>query len=216
MPKGARRVRMKPEARREQILAAAAQVFFEKGYDHASIRDLSRAAQTSIAGMYHHFADKEQVLFSLLDFAVDQLLERQRAAAAMAGGPRQRLEAKVRALVSVVVEHRCEVTLLFHEGHRLKPEHHQIIYAKQRQSVDLLKRELAAMHEAGSLKDIEVIPATFALLGMVNWLIYWYDPKGPLDPGRVATDFGTIFLDGVLREPGGPARYPVAPGAADG
>lgn len=195
-----RRVRLRPEVRREQILAAATEVFYRKGYDHASTRDLSRAAETSIAGIYHHFTDKEHLLFAILDAAVDELLQIQVEAGRVAGGPRERLEAMVRALLNSVVRNRKQVTLLYKEDNRLSPGHRATVRAKQRQSFDLLRQELDALRAEGSLKEIGTVTATFALLGMVNWLFYWYRPEGPLGPGDLARDFCTIFLDGVLKD----------------
>ncbi len=199
METSVRRVRMKPEDRREQILAAATRVFYEKGYDHASTRDLSRAAQTSIAGIYHHFADKELVLFSLLDEAVSRLLALQEEASLTPGTPRQRVEAMVKALVQAVTENRMEVTLLFKEEHRLSPEHRVYIRNKQRQSFNLIRREMAALQGRGDLKDINLTAATFALLGSVNWLYYWHNPGGRMNAEEIAAAFSTIFLDGILK-----------------
>src|SRR5437763_11942797 len=46
-----------------KILEHATEVFCEKGYAGASMRDLSRATGMSLAGMYHYFGSKERLLY---------------------------------------------------------------------------------------------------------------------------------------------------------
>src|SRR5438552_11154005 len=46
-----------------QILAHATDVFDEKGYEGASMRDLSRASGMSLAGLYYYFESKEKLLY---------------------------------------------------------------------------------------------------------------------------------------------------------
>ena len=50
------------EQRLGEILEHATGVFYEKGYDAASMRDLSRATSMSLAGLYYYFESKEDAL----------------------------------------------------------------------------------------------------------------------------------------------------------
>ena|SRR5258708_6508422 len=54
-------------ARRTQILAAAAQVFSEKGFHRATIRDVAQAAGIADGTIYNYFANKDAVLLGILD-----------------------------------------------------------------------------------------------------------------------------------------------------
>src|SRR5437868_11772823 len=53
----------KYDRRLAEILEHATEVFFEKGYEAASMRDLSRATGMSLAGLYHYFDSKEKLLY---------------------------------------------------------------------------------------------------------------------------------------------------------
>src|SRR5258708_39352922 len=62
------RARVAPEVTRydrrlAEILAHATEVFCKKGYEGASMRDLSRASGMSLAGLYYYFQSKERLLF---------------------------------------------------------------------------------------------------------------------------------------------------------
>lgn len=54
-------------SRREMILDAASALFAERGYDGASLRDISRRVGISHPGMLHHFSSKEVLLGAVID-----------------------------------------------------------------------------------------------------------------------------------------------------
>lgn len=56
----------KGEISRQAILKAAYQVFLEKGYHGASMRDISRRCGLTIGGVYTHFADKDAIFVAVL------------------------------------------------------------------------------------------------------------------------------------------------------
>jgi TetR/AcrR family fatty acid metabolism transcriptional regulator len=54
-------------ARRNQILDAATQVFAEKGFDRATIRDVAKAAGIADGTIYNYFDNKTALLLGILD-----------------------------------------------------------------------------------------------------------------------------------------------------
>src|SRR5271170_4816371 len=50
------------DRRLSKILDHATAVFYEKGYEGASMRDLSRVTGLSLAGLYYYFESKEELL----------------------------------------------------------------------------------------------------------------------------------------------------------
>jgi AcrR family transcriptional regulator len=50
----------------ERILEAARTLFLTKGYHGSNLRDIARAAQVSMGGIYHHFGSKEEIYHALL------------------------------------------------------------------------------------------------------------------------------------------------------
>ena len=68
------------DVKARKILTGAAKVFSEKGYHNASMRDIARETGMSLAGMYHYFSGKEELLYSIQRYCfrqvLDQLMER--------------------------------------------------------------------------------------------------------------------------------------------
>ena len=53
------------DRRLAEILGHATEVFCDKGYEGASMRDLSRATGMSLAGLYYYFESKERLLYMI-------------------------------------------------------------------------------------------------------------------------------------------------------
>src|SRR5437773_6747934 len=68
------------DRRLAKILEHATSIFCEKGYEGASMRDLSRASGMSLAGLYYYFESKEKLLYLIqkntFSTIVDRLLKR--------------------------------------------------------------------------------------------------------------------------------------------
>jgi TetR/AcrR family transcriptional regulator, cholesterol catabolism regulator len=86
------------EARRVDIMRAAATVFRACGFSAAGMRDIAVAADLSPGNLYHYFRGKEELLFFCQDRSLDRLLDA--LAAARPAGPKDRrsLAARLRAL----------------------------------------------------------------------------------------------------------------------
>src|SRR6516225_7596411 len=74
-----------------EILRHATEVFCEKGYAGASMRDLSRASGMSLAGLYHYFGSKERLLYLIQRDTFTTILSRLRAEVARAADTEQAL-----------------------------------------------------------------------------------------------------------------------------
>ena len=57
----------KGDARRNEIIACAEKLFYQKGYDSTSIQDILDALHLSKGGFYHHFESKLQLLMAISD-----------------------------------------------------------------------------------------------------------------------------------------------------
>src|SRR5216110_1153396 len=74
------RSKRRAEARRVEILRAAAQIFRSRGFAAAGMREIAVAADLSPGNLYHYFRGKEELLFFCQDRSLDRMLDRLAAA----------------------------------------------------------------------------------------------------------------------------------------
>src|SRR5262245_33553843 len=74
-----------------EVLGHAARIFCEKGYDGASMRDLSHATGMSLAGLYHYCESKEELLYLIQKHAFRTIIENVRERLHSSRDPEERI-----------------------------------------------------------------------------------------------------------------------------
>src|SRR5437763_1426586 len=77
----------RPEARRAEILAAALDLFAEKGFAATRLEDVASRAGLSKAAIYLYFKDKTSLLMAVVEAAVGARLDMAQALVAGHAGP---------------------------------------------------------------------------------------------------------------------------------
>jgi len=73
--KGKSRQARRTRATRVKLLSAARQIFTEKGFDTATIDDITERADVGKGTFYYHFSDKQDVIGELVDEMMSDLIE---------------------------------------------------------------------------------------------------------------------------------------------
>src|SRR5215470_15267427 len=108
------------DRRLRQILAHATEVFCEKGYEGASMRDLSRASGMSLAGMYHYFHSKERLLYLIQEHTFSTIVEELKARLEPVNDPEQRIRVFIQNHLEYFVANQSGLKVLSHEDEALK------------------------------------------------------------------------------------------------
>lgn len=194
--------------RRDEILAAAMELFSDKGYHSTSMRDIADRLGLQAGSLYVHIRSKEEVLFEIVDRAADRFaeaIERARAEAEARGAdPEAALRLAVRNHLQVVSDNLDTATVFFHEWKFLDPDRRALILAK-RDAYEAAFRDLIAQGiDAGVFRPVDPRLAGLAVLSMCNWFYQWYSPAGPLSAHEIADRFVDLLLGGLRADPGSP------------
>ncbi len=189
--------RGRPGYDQETVLRRAVELFNRQGYDGTSMGDLARELGVGKSALYHHVPGKEALLARALDEALDGLTAALDEAAGGPGGTAyERLRAAVRDSVRVLVEHLPVVTLLLRV--RGNSETELAALRRRREIDDRLAALVAAAAAEGSLRaDLPPDLVSRLLFGMVNSLVEWYRPGGPVDAGVLADAITALAFDGL-------------------
>src|SRR5713226_6396074 len=102
------------DRRLAKILTHATGVFYEKGYEGASMRDLSRASGISLAGLYYYFESKEELLYLIQKDAFSTILERLRQRLDELRDPEQRIRVFIENHLDYFLNNQQAMKVLSH------------------------------------------------------------------------------------------------------
>ncbi len=190
-------LRERYERRRQEVLATAARVFAERGYQATSMADLTEATGLTAGGLYHYIGSKEQLLFGICDDLMAPLLEQARPIARGDGPPEERLRALLRTWLRHVAAHRDHLLVFAQERHVIEREPQWRAVRRQRREFEaLLDDVLAEGERTGAMRFADRRLALLALLGMVNHTAQWFRPRGRLSAEQIADGYCDLLLRG--------------------
>ena len=179
-----------------EILGHAADVFCEKGYEGASMRDLSRATGMSLAGLYYYFQSKERLLYLIQKHAFTTIVERLKERIAGVSDPQERIRIFILNHLEYFLANQPGMKVLSHEDEALKNGLSSEVAALKREYYRILTGLIDELKRERRL-DFNSRAAAMSLFGMINWIYTWYNPRLDGNAEQLARTMGDIFLGGV-------------------
>ncbi len=171
---------VQPGQIRESIIAAALQLFTERGYFSTSVPDMARAAQVSVGSIYHHFKDKEDVARALYLGLMEGLQEALAKIAQEHATAHDRCRAVMAMLFEVTESKRDAMDFMLYAKHRdFLPNERPVCSSIP---FETMREFVRQGMENGEIRRMDVMVATSCLFGGAIRMI-------------------TARLDGVLAEP---------------
>ena len=187
----------KSDRKLQLILRHAAQVFAEKGFEGASIRDISRASGIALSGLYYYFESKQKLLFLIQSHAFTSILDQLRRRLESAGDPEQRLRILVQNHIDYFLDHPVEMKVLSHEADALVEPYRREVAAIKRRYYELALGLYQDLARAGRARAVNPRIAVLGLFGMMNWIYTWHNPKVDPRAESLSDIIASIFLEGV-------------------
>jgi AcrR family transcriptional regulator len=201
---------------RQEILRTAARLFQQRGYDATSMNDVAASLKLSKGGLYHHFQSKDEILYEIMNHAMEITQERVLNPVRGIADPEERLRALIRLHIEVVLSPRDrEITVMLHENHPLPPALRKRINSRKKDYIHFLESLMAEVqektqketqkeahsrlhHPHHARSKVSPRAAAFALLGMINWIYQWYKPEGELQAQNLIPQFTDLIFGGIF------------------
>jgi AcrR family transcriptional regulator len=191
------------DRRLSEILIHATNVFCEKGYEGASMRDLSRTSGMSLAGLYYYFESKERLLFLIQKHTFTTIVQRLKARLEGVNDPEQQIRIFILNHLDYFLTNQAAMKVLSHEAEALKNGFASEVAAIKREYYRICVGLLNELKRDRGWQFSTRI-AVLSLFGMMNWIYTWHNPRVDADAEHMAREMGDIFLRGVMN--GGRAR----------
>jgi AcrR family transcriptional regulator len=193
------------------------------------MRDISRATNVSLAGLYHYCKSKEELLFLIQDHCFGRVLERLEERLRGEVDPIMKLRIFIDNHLSFFAANMSEMKVLSHEAESLAGDLHEHVATRKRQYTRTARKILSEVQQATTIsgpaprrngrskqhvRPVDITVATYALFGMMNWIYNWYDPRGKLSVSELVDNITRLFLAGFL-SPAEPAMVQDRPEQAE-
>src|SRR5271166_5040341 len=185
------------DRRLAEILAHATEVFCKKGYEGASMRDLSRESGMSLAGLYYYFESKERLLYLIQKHTFTTIVQRLKTRLEGITDPEERIRTFILNHLEYFLANQAAMKVLSHEDEVLKNGFGSEVATIKRQYYRICVGLLDDLKRDRGLQFTTRI-AVLSLFGMMNWIYTWHKPKVDADAAAIAGQMGDLFLRGVL------------------
>ncbi|PYQ46579.1 MAG: hypothetical protein DMF78_26100 [Acidobacteria bacterium] len=186
----------KTRRRRVEILQSAASAFRRRGYHGASTGEIAQAMRMTKGSLYYYFKNKEEILFFCHDYSLDVLLELLERVQEGGGSPADKLRALVEAFVHHILDD-LRGTALTLEFQALSPPLLRRVIAKRDRFDRGVRQVLQEGIDAGLFAPGDAKLLTFAVLGAVNWIPRWFDPRGAASSEEIGRVFAEYLVAGL-------------------
>jgi len=185
--------------RASHVYRVAAEIMCRKGYEATSMNDIAEAAGLTKAGIYHYIRGKEDLLFGIMTYAMDNVEQGIIAPAMEATDAEERLRTIVERHTRSVIEGVGAITIVLEEMTALTPPHRRTITARKRAYFEFIRRTLEQLASEGKLRSVNSTCAAFSLLGSILWISRWYRRDGKITPEEALKDYLEMAMSAVLK-----------------
>jgi AcrR family transcriptional regulator len=183
---------------RDEIEAAAAALFADRGYRAVTMDDVAESLGYTKSVIYYYFKNKNEILWQIYCRSFEVYSAAVEAVRGVAESPAAAMRAMVQEHAKCVMRNKHYTAIYNREESELDPQ--------QRKQLNKLRRNYDEMFEAvykagvaqGQFKDIPPHVAVSGILGMCNWLHAWYDASGKLTADQIADYYASLLASGYL------------------
>jgi AcrR family transcriptional regulator len=184
-----------------RLLDTAAALFAKKGYALTSTREIAARVGIQKASLYYHIETKEDLLYDICKSSLKQIQGDVAAALQAASNPLERTGILMRTHIESMLRDQDRHSAALTDMAYLSTERLGEVTALRDSYESLVRSVLDEAQTAGALRqDVPVKYLCLALLGLLNRVLVWFRPNGPLSPDRIGVLFATIYLTGAASD----------------
>jgi AcrR family transcriptional regulator len=172
------------EVRLVEIYFAAAKLIRSKGFQATSLQDIAREVGLTKAGLYHYIRSKEQLLFDIMNYAMDRVDRDVIAPARAIQDPVRRLQFIAETYARLVIGNQ-EITIVLNDIGGLTGAKKQHVNGRQDAFYVFVRDTLKELSAQRKLDGMDASVLAMSFFGVIRWLAHWYQPNGKLSRDHV-------------------------------
>jgi AcrR family transcriptional regulator len=195
-----------PRRRDREVIAAAAKVFYERGYANASVQDVADELGILKGSLYHYIDTKQDLLYRLLDETsngVHRILDE--VAAITDLEPLDRLRLYVHRQVQFNMDNLVRVSVYYHDVDRLSEGPRREILARRRLHDQFVADLIQSAQRAGQADPaLDAQALAKCIFATIIWTYRWYSPVRD-DRQHIAEMCAAFAVHGIVGNAASPS-----------
>ena len=181
------------------MLEAARRLFWEKGYNATSMREIAMAYGCRPANIYNFFSDKEEILFEVLREEMEQIINPIKHLEEDDGSsPIEQLRFIIESHLKVTLSYRRSAKLLFDVAlDSLSPDKRKKIIDFRDTYDRIIRKVIGRGIDTGYLPEVDVRLAGFMIASMITRTRIWFHPKKGVSVSELADFISKFTLNGL-------------------
>jgi len=184
---------------KEELVSKATDLFYEKGFAAASVREIVKNASVTNSALYNHFKDKNELLYVIINRVGKELIEELSKIQRRKGDEVEKLKEMIKKQISIVKDKKKEARIFLEEEYQLKESYRKKVLEQHKKIYEIYKKQLEVLEKEGRLRKINKTIATFAIIAAINWTYRWYKEEGKLSAEEIAHILCDIIFKGILK-----------------
>lgn len=184
-----------------ELLEHSARLFASQGYANTSFQDIADAMGISRPALYHYVSNKEEILAALVRDVLErvvEILEQVRSRDDLTEDAR--VEEALRQIIVNNARNTTRFRLLDRSEPDLPAEIAEMHRQARRRVLELLTGLIDDATNAGRFRPLPARTVALGMLGMANWVAWWYRAGTDGDADAVADVLAALAMTGVRRE----------------
>jgi AcrR family transcriptional regulator len=187
-----------PRKRQREIIDAAAEIFYKKGYSETSVQDVADAVGILKGSLYYYIDSKEDLLYQALLEVHEDAKAVVTETAALDLPPLDRLRIYIQRHVEYNASNLAKIAVYYHDFGLLTPDREKAIVGQRKFYESFVQSLIKEAQERGEVEpSVDPLLISYAIFGVVNWLYTWYAPTGSATPEYLGRLYAEIIVSGI-------------------
>jgi AcrR family transcriptional regulator len=193
----------KYEAQKNEILEIARTLFWEKGYDGTSLKDIADVCGFENTNLYYYYKNKEEILFEALRVELDTLVNDTKYLLKKdSGSPVERLKSFIDIeLKKHLGEHRLQGMLIDSELRKLEPRHRRKIVSLRDKHDAILSQIITDGIDHGDFRKINVKLTVYTISSAIIRSRIWFSSTGSVSLPKYSDFIFQFALNAIRADP---------------
>jgi AcrR family transcriptional regulator len=186
-------------ARNAEIYRTAAELMVEKGFGGTSIGDIAQAVGMTKAGLYHHITSKQDMLYRIMKYAMDEVEAVVVEPTRGIDDPEERLQEIIRLHVRGLIMHGPAISVLMWEVNHLEAMERSEINQRKKAYHKYLQSSLEELDAEGRLQKQDIGITTQHIMSTLRGIARWYTSDYLVNVDEVVEETVNFVFRAILK-----------------